>query len=127
MLVLDSLRSFPGYLAGISVVGLCFGGFLALYPALTADFYGTKHLGVNYGWMFTAYGAGGLFGPFLAAWLMKVEATVPYRVMEPGGKLVQRQFAVGNYRQAFLVAGVACLAAAAVCLLLRAPQRTKVT
>jgi MFS transporter, OFA family, oxalate/formate antiporter len=126
MLALDGLRSFPQYLAGISVVGLCFGGFLALYPAVTADFYGTKHLGANYGWLFTAYGAGGLFGPFLAAWLMKVEAKLPYRVMEPGGRLVERQFAVGNYRQAFLVAGMACLGAATVCLLLRAPRSAKV-
>ncbi len=127
MLALDSLRSFPQYLAGISLVGLCFGGYLALYPALTADFYGTEHLGANYGWMFTAYGAGGLFGPFLAAWLMKVEATVAYEVMEPGGKLVHRQFAVGNYRQAFVLAGVACLGAATACLLLRAPQTIRFT
>jgi OFA family oxalate/formate antiporter-like MFS transporter len=126
MLALDSLRTFPQYLAGICVVGLCFGGYLALYPAVTADFYGTKHLGVNYGWMFTAYGAGGLFGPFLAAWLMKVEARVPYQVIEPGGKAVERQFAVGNYRQAFLVAGMACLVAAMGCLLLRAPKPAEV-
>ena len=89
-------------------------------------FYGTQHLGANYGWMFTAYGAGGLFGPFLAAWLMKVEAKVPYQVMEPGGKLVERQFAVGNYRPAFLVAGLACLVAATACLLLRAPRSARV-
>jgi OFA family oxalate/formate antiporter-like MFS transporter len=126
MLALDTLRTFPQYLAGISVVGLCFGGYLALYPAVVADFYGTQHLGANYGWMFTAYGAGGLFGPFLAAWLMKVEAKVPYQVMEPGGKMVERQFAVGNYRPAFLVAGLACLVAATACLLLRAPRSARV-
>ena len=122
MLLLDSLRSYPLYLLGICVVGLCFGGYLALYPAVTADFYGTKHLGVNYGWMFSAYGAGGLFGPFLAAWLMKVVAQMPYQVAEPGGKVVEKLFAVGNYRPAFLVAGIACLAAAVVCLALRAPK-----
>ena len=74
MLSLDFMRSYPLYLTGICAVGLCFGGYLALYPAVTADLYGTKHIGVNYGWMFSAYGAGGLVGPFLAAYLMKVVA-----------------------------------------------------
>jgi MFS transporter, OFA family, oxalate/formate antiporter len=122
MAALDGLRTYPLYLSGICIVGLCFGGFLALYPAVTADFYGTKHLGVNYGWMFSAYGVGGLVGPFLAAWLMKVVSKVPYQVTEPGGKIVERLFAVGNYRPAFLVAGCACLIAAALCVLLRPPH-----
>jgi OFA family oxalate/formate antiporter-like MFS transporter len=121
MLALDSMRSYGLYLTGICVVGLCFGGYLALYPAVTADFFGTKNLGVNYGWMFSAYGAGGLAGPFLAAWLMKVEAQVPYLVGEAGA-MVEKTFAVGNYRPAFLVAGTACLIAAALTAVgMRAP------
>ena len=126
MLALDWLRTYPLYLLGICIVGLCFGGYLALYPAVTADFYGTKHLGVNYGWMFSAYGAGGLFGPFLAAWLMKVVTKMPYQVTEPGGKVAERLFGVGNYRPAFLVAGFACLVAAAICLALRPPKPAQV-
>ncbi len=122
MLFLDSLRVYGLYLTGISVVGLCFGGYLALYPAVTADYYGTRHYGVNYGWMFSAYGAGGLFGPFLAAWLMRVATKVPYQVVE-AGQTVEKMFAVGNYRLAFVVAGVMCLAAAVAVQLVRAPKR----
>lgn len=122
VLGLDAMRSYPMFLMGICTVGLCFGGFLALYPAVTADFYGTKHLGVNYGWMFSAFGAGGLFGPFLAAWLMKVTAKVPYQITEASGQVVEKTLAVGNYRPAFLVSGIACVVAAALCLLLRAPH-----
>ena len=114
MLSLDFMRSYPLYLTGICVVGLCFGGYLALYPAITADLYGTKHIGVNYGWMFSAYGAGGLVGPFLAAWLMKVVANVPCQVAEPGGQVVEKMLAVGNYKPAFLTAGIACVIAAVV-------------
>jgi OFA family oxalate/formate antiporter-like MFS transporter len=121
MFGLDYLRSYALYVIGICIVGLCFGGFLALYPAVTADYYGTRHYGVNYGWMFSAYGAGGLAGPFLAAWLMKVEAQVPYLVGEAGA-MVEKTFAVGNYRPAFLVAGTACLIAAALTAVgMRAP------
>lgn len=111
MLGLDWMRSYSLYLLGTCIVGLCFGGYLALYPAITADFYGTKHIGVNYGWMFSAYGAGGIVGPYLAAKLMKAIGAIPYQVTEPGKGLVEKTFTAGNYRMAFIVAGVACLLA----------------
>jgi OFA family oxalate/formate antiporter-like MFS transporter len=112
MVGLGNMQTYPLYLIGISLVGLCFGGFLALYPALTADFFGTKDIGSNYGWIFSAYGAGGLFGPFLAAWLMKKVADVPYQIADNTGQIVQKTFAVGEYNMAFVVAGVICLVAA---------------
>jgi OFA family oxalate/formate antiporter-like MFS transporter len=119
LLALDFLRPYGLFLIGVSLVGLCFGGFLALYPALTADYFGTKHYGVNYGWMFTAYGAGGLVGPYLAASLMQVVSKIPYETKDAAGAIVQKLFAVGNYRPAFIVAGVACLAAAILVTQLR--------
>jgi OFA family oxalate/formate antiporter-like MFS transporter len=122
MLGLDWMRSYSLYLLGISIVGLCFGGYLALYPAVTAEYYGTKHIGVNYGFMFSAYGAGGIAGPFLAAWLMKAVSKVPYQVTEPGNKIVEKMFAVGDYRPAFMVAGIACILAAVVCVMFRPPK-----
>lgn len=123
MLLLNSLQTYPLYLTGICAVGLCFGGYLALYPAVTADLYGTKHLGVNYGWMFSAYGAGGLVGPFLAAYLMKVVNKMPYQVTEPGGSVVEKMFPVGDYKTAFLVSGIACIVAAAIIALALKPAK----
>lgn len=64
--VLPNARSFFLYALGISMVGFSFGGALALMPAFTADYFGTRNLGVNYGWMFTAYGTAGIAGPLLA-------------------------------------------------------------
>jgi OFA family oxalate/formate antiporter-like MFS transporter len=52
-------------LVGVSIVGFCFGGFLAVYPSLSADFFGTKNLGMNYGTVFMAYGLGAVAGPML--------------------------------------------------------------
>jgi len=123
MLTLDFMREYPLYLTGICVVGLCFGGYLALFPAITADLYGTKHLGVNYGWMFSAYGAGGLVGPYLAAKLMSVVKEIPYQVNEPGGKVAERMFSVGNYRLAFCVAGISCLVAAIIIAVALKPSK----
>jgi len=43
-------------------VGACYGANLTLFPAMTYDFFGTKNGGVNYGLVFTAWGAGGVLG-----------------------------------------------------------------
>lgn len=124
MFTLDFMRVFPLYVTGISIVALCFGGFLSLYPALTADFFGTKHIGVNYGWMFTAYGAGGIFGPYLAARLMTVVDEIPYLTTCPRGTIQEVMFTVGDYSLAFWVAGAACLVAAVLILRVK-PNKTR--
>jgi OFA family oxalate/formate antiporter-like MFS transporter len=124
MFTLDFFRTYPLYLVGISVVGLCFGGYLALFPAFTADFFGTRHYGVNYGWMFSAYGLGGIVGPFLAASLMRVSAKVPYQVTDAAGQMTEKVFAVGNYRLAFFVAGAMCAIAIVLALLVKPPKRS---
>ncbi len=40
----------------------CFGGNFSLFPTATADLFGTKNLGPNYGIVFTAYGIAGFIG-----------------------------------------------------------------
>ncbi len=61
-------------LAYIIVVlgGIAFGGYLALSPAMVADVWGLKNIGVNYGAMFTAWGIAGIYGPFFAGRIFDV-------------------------------------------------------
>jgi MFS family permease len=54
------------FVLGSAVVGLSYGACLSLFPSVTADFWGTKNMGLNYGIMFTAWGVGGVFGPIMA-------------------------------------------------------------
>jgi OFA family oxalate/formate antiporter-like MFS transporter len=54
---------------GASVIGFCFGGNFALFPSTTADYFGSKNIGLNYALVFTSYGIAGIFGPLLAAGL----------------------------------------------------------
>lgn len=68
LFVLATVSASSIFVLGILLVGLCFGGFLAIYPALSSDYYGTKNLGVNYGIIFTAYGAGAVLGPIMAGY-----------------------------------------------------------
>ena len=55
-----------GFIVASAMVGFNYGGSFAVFPAITADYFGNKRLGSNYGWLFTAYGLAGIVGPQLA-------------------------------------------------------------
>ncbi len=122
MLLLNTFTSYPMFLVGVCSVGFCFGGFLGLYPAVTADYFGTKNVGANYGFMFAAFGAGGLLGPWLAPKLMTIVAKIPYEAMDKGATVV-KQFGAGNYSTSFMIAGVMCLASIGIVWMLKTPTK----
>jgi len=74
------------------LIGFNFGGNFALFPAITSDTFGNRYVGMNYGWVFLAYGLGGIFGPIL------------------GGKLGDLK----NFPLAFTICGVLCLVATGI-------------
>jgi len=51
-------------------MGVGYGGFIALAPAVSAQIFGVRGLGVVLGLLYTAAGIGGLIGPPLAGWLI---------------------------------------------------------
>jgi len=61
--LLRNVTSFGQALAGLCVVGFSYGGYLAMMPAFTADYYGAKNVGANYGIVFTAWGVCGFVVP----------------------------------------------------------------
>jgi OFA family oxalate/formate antiporter-like MFS transporter len=74
----------------VGAVYWCYGTQLSVFASTTADMYGTRNLGMNYGLMFTAWGAAGIIGPMIGA-----------RVYD----------GFGAYRYAFYAAGVLALVA----------------
>lgn len=101
ILLYNTIEVFPIYYwIGIYIVGLCFGGYLAIFPAITADFYGTKNIGINYGLVFTAYGVGGLLGTLFAPRVLEITK---------------------SYSMAFVVTGILCLLGAVIALISRPP------
>ena len=71
-LILPRATTYLWYVFGICTAALSFGGYLALMPAITADYFGTKNYGMNYGYMFTAYGVASVFGPILIAQVKEI-------------------------------------------------------
>lgn len=66
--VVGGVHALPAVAALFAVVLLCYGGGFGTMPSLVADWFGTRHLGVNYGWILSAWGAAGVAGPtFVAA------------------------------------------------------------
>ena len=51
------------FYTGISLVGVCFGSFMGVFPGFTADQFGSYNNSVNYGIMFIGFALAGYFGP----------------------------------------------------------------
>ncbi len=54
------------YFVGFAILWLNLGGWLAIAPAATATFFGTKHYAGNYGWVYSGYGVGAILGMTLS-------------------------------------------------------------
>ena len=63
LLLLPNADTFTKWLVGLCIVGFSYGGYLAIMPSITADYFGTKSLGANYGYLFTAWGVAGVVRP----------------------------------------------------------------
>ena len=87
-----------------SIVGFNFGGNFALFPSATADLFGARNLGANYGWVFTSYGIAGVAG---------IAAGNTAKVL------------TGSYSAAFMLAAILCIVSAGLAIALRfLPNRT---
>jgi MFS family permease len=53
-------------LLGIVAAGFCFGTLMSVFPAMTADQWGIKNYGMNYGIMYLAWGLSGVAAPVMA-------------------------------------------------------------
>ncbi|MFH2503964.1 OFA family MFS transporter [Klebsiella indica] len=51
------------FYTGISIIGICFGAFMGVFPGFTADQFGAQHNSVNFGIMFCGFAIAGYVGP----------------------------------------------------------------
>jgi OFA family oxalate/formate antiporter-like MFS transporter len=94
------------------LLGFNYGANLSLFPSITKDFYGLKNFGVNYGFVFTAWGIGGT-----------VLSLVPGKVYDNAVAAAKAAGLppVGNFYQAYTIAGILLLVAAALSFLVKTP------
>jgi OFA family oxalate/formate antiporter-like MFS transporter len=85
------------------LIGFNYGGLFSLFPTITADIFGNKNFGQNYGWVFLAYAIGGIIFPIL------------------GGKLGD----LGNFPLAFTICGILCFVAVVTILMVKPIKSSK--
>ncbi len=85
----------------VFIVYWCYGTQLSVNASTTADFWGTKNAGINYGMLFTAWGVAGYFGAKI------------------GGTMYDKYH---NYELAFYTAGILAAVALVAELLARRPK-----
>ena len=59
-------QNLPALIAGIILVGFCYGTLLSVFPSITADLYGLKNYGTNYGVLYLGWGLAGVVAPIAA-------------------------------------------------------------
>ncbi len=97
------IKNIPLLFAAAAVGFWCYGGGLSLFPSFTADFYGPKNLGFNYGLVFLGWGFGA-FMPKLA------------------GRIYDRY---KSYDYAFYIAGVLLIIGIVLALITKRPRYAK--
>ena len=104
-------EAFVTLLIGLCLAAFSYGGYLALMPSFTADYFGPKHVGANYGLLFTAWGVCGFVVPGYFAAIMD-------RAKGAGN-------VAAGYEQVYLTLAAISLACAVVGLVLRPPVRAR--
>lgn len=83
-------------LLSVILVGICYGGYLGIFPSVCADYFGAKNLTLNYALLFSAFSIAAISGPMI------------------GAKIV---LLTGSYAKAFSVAGTVSVAGAVLTLI----------
>lgn len=108
LLQAGNMLMFSNYVTGITlliggcIAGFCYGSLLSLFPSATYSFFGMKNAGINYGLVFTAWGAGSLIGPIVAGWMADTH---------------------GVYNNAYFISAGLLVLAALITLVTKAPKK----
>ena len=89
MFAFAHFQNLPLLILGIILVGFCYGTLMSVFPSLTADQYGLKNYGSNYGIVYLFWGLAGTFAPIIADYFFEVN---------------------GNFRTAYIICAITMVA-----------------
>ena len=101
MFLLQGLSTYASLSVASVLIGFNYGANLSVFPSATKDYFGLRNFGVNYGFISTAWGVGGILGPMLSGYIYDASK---------------------NFRDAYLIATVCLLIAAGLTFATRAPK-----
>jgi OFA family oxalate/formate antiporter-like MFS transporter len=101
MFLLRALDTYASLIVASVLIGFNYGANLSVFPSATKDYFGLKNFGVNYGFVFTAWGVGGSLGPLLCGYIYDTSK---------------------NFNGAYTIAAICLLIAAGLTFVTRAPK-----
>jgi MFS transporter, OFA family, oxalate/formate antiporter len=109
MIVLRAgLHDMAAFIVVSMLLGFNYGACLSVFPSATKDNFGLKNFGVNYGLVFTSWGAGGLAFPYVAGKMFEA---------------AKKATGTGSYDHAYLMAAVVLTLAAMLTFVTRAVEK----
>jgi nitrate/nitrite transporter NarK len=101
----SGLANVPALIVLVVLIGANYGANLAVFPAITKDYYGLKNFAMNYGIVYTAWGLGGFMLSQLASTIKDM---------------------TGSFTNAYFLSSGMLMVAAVLMLILRSPQPEEV-
>jgi len=107
LFLLPFTSSYLSFLLSASLVVVAYAGLFGIFPVASADYFGTRHFGVNYGLLYAGYGIAALIGPGLAARLAEHSQKT---AVQAGAAAEQIHNAlIAGYSQSIWLACAACV------------------
>lgn len=106
----------------IAIIGFAYGGFLGVFPSLTADFWGAKNMGTNYGIVLLGFGLGAIASSYVAG-IYKNAANI-VTVVDGVSKVTGTD--LSKMQPAFLFASIASVVGLVLMVLVKPPVRRAV-
>lgn len=97
----------------VALIGFLYGGYLGTFPALTADYFGTKHVGMIYGMVLLGFGIGAVASSYIGGLFIDLAKAANSAVLD-----------INILFKAFIIASV-CSAVGAVVMFLAKPPKEK--
>lgn len=105
----------------IAVIGFSYGGFLGVFPVLTAEYWGMKNMGANYGIIMLGFGLGAIISSYIAGFYRNL-ANVQIIVDDTITQITD----VSKMQPAFIIASVAAILGFILLATMKPPKEKKV-
>lgn len=102
------------FFALIAAIGFLYGGYLGTFPALTADYYGSKNMGMIYGMVLLGFGIGAVSSSYIGGYFIDAAKKANPEVLD-----------INILFTAFIIASIASVLGAIIIFFTKHPKEKK--
>lgn len=102
----------------IAIIGFSYGGLLGVFPVLTAEYWGIKNMGSNYGIILLGFGLGAIISSYIAGYYKNISNIV--ETIDGVNKVVGTD--LSKMQPAFIIASAAAMLGFVLLVALKHPK-----